>query len=54
MCARCTAPGGEDGTEGARTVTAIGTYLHGPLLPANPVLADALLSLALVRRSEAA
>ena len=45
---------GEDGTEGARTVNAIGTYLHGPLLPANPVLADALLALALERRGEPA
>ncbi|OZB89353.1 MAG: hypothetical protein B7X41_03290 [Microbacterium sp. 14-71-5] len=45
---------GEDGTEGARTGNAIGTYLHGPLLPANPVLADALLSLALARRGEPA
>lgn len=43
---------GEDGTEGARTVNAIGTYLHGPLLPTNPVLADALLTLALERRGE--
>lgn len=43
---------GDDGTEGARTVNAIGTYLHGPLLPANPVLADALLALALRRRGE--
>ena len=43
---------GEDGTEGARTVNAIGTYLHGPLLPANPVLADDLLRLALERRGE--
>ncbi len=45
---------GEDGTEGARAGNAIGTYLHGPLLPANPVLADALLSLALARRGEPA
>jgi CobQ-like glutamine amidotransferase family enzyme len=45
---------GEDGTEGARTGNAIGTYLHGPLLPANPVLADALLALALARRGEPA
>jgi len=37
---------GEDGTEGARTNNAIGTYLHGPLLPNNPHLADALLTLA--------
>ena len=38
---------GEDKTEGARTYNAIGTYLHGPLLPNNPVLADHLLTLAL-------
>jgi len=38
---------GEDHTEGARTNNAIGTYLHGPLLPNNPALADELLSLAL-------
>ncbi len=41
---------GEDKTEGARTVNAIGTYLHGPLLPTNPHLADSLLVLALQRR----
>jgi CobQ-like glutamine amidotransferase family enzyme len=34
---------GEDRTEGARTHHVVGTYLHGPLLPANPALADALL-----------
>ncbi|HSX05208.1 MAG TPA: glutamine amidotransferase [Candidatus Saccharimonadales bacterium] len=38
---------GEDKTEGARTHNAIGTYLHGPLLPNNPQLADSLLILAL-------
>jgi len=38
---------GEDKTEGARTRNAIGTYLHGPLLPNNPQLADSLLMLAL-------
>jgi len=38
---------GEDKTEGARTNNAIGTYLHGPLLPNNPKLADSLLILAL-------
>ena len=38
---------GEDNTEGARTNNAIGTYLHGPLLPNNPQLADSLLMLAL-------
>jgi CobQ-like glutamine amidotransferase family enzyme len=38
---------GDDQTEGARTRNAIGTYLHGPLLPTNPQLADSLLILAL-------
>jgi len=38
---------GEDRTEGARTNNAIGTYLHGPLLPNNPQLADSLLTLAM-------
>lgn len=38
---------GDDKTEGARTRNALGTYLHGPLLPNNPVLADSLLALAL-------
>jgi CobQ-like glutamine amidotransferase family enzyme len=41
---------GEDGSEGARTHNAIGTYLHGPLLPTNPALADGLLGLAMQRR----
>ena len=35
------------GFEGCRVASAIGTYLHGPLLPRNPVLADWLLSRAL-------
>jgi len=38
---------GNDGTsgyEGCRLGTAIGTYLHGPLLPRNPWFADLLLS----------
>jgi CobQ-like glutamine amidotransferase family enzyme len=41
---------GNDGTsrlEGCRVAAAIGTYLHGPLLPRNPVLADWLLARAL-------
>lgn len=42
---------GQDKTEGARTHNAIGTYLHGPLLPNNPQLADSLLTLALRRKS---
>lgn len=33
---------GSDGTEGAVTGHVVGTYLHGPVLPANPALADAL------------
>jgi CobQ-like glutamine amidotransferase family enzyme len=34
---------GESGHEGCRVGRAIGTYLHGPLLPRNPRLADWLL-----------
>jgi CobQ-like glutamine amidotransferase family enzyme len=41
---------GEDGTEGVLHNNAIGTYLHGPLLPKNPKIADFLLSTALERR----
>jgi CobQ-like glutamine amidotransferase family enzyme len=41
---------GEDGAEGARYRNAFGTYLHGPLLPKNPELADFLLDLALKHR----
>jgi CobQ-like glutamine amidotransferase family enzyme len=45
---------GADGTEGAVMQVgrgwAIGTYLHGPLLPKNPHLADTLIRLALRRR----
>jgi CobQ-like glutamine amidotransferase family enzyme len=41
---------GEDGTEGVLHCNAIGTYLHGPLLPKNPVLADFLVGKALERR----
>lgn len=36
--------------EGARTGACIGTYLHGPVLPKNPRLADHLLLAALRRR----
>ena len=42
---------GESGYEGARVGRAIGTYLHGPLLPRNPWLADWLLAQALAHRS---
>ncbi len=38
---------GESGYEGCRIGTAVGTYLHGPLLPRNPWLADWLLARAL-------
>lgn len=38
---------GLDGTEGVRSGNAIGTYLHGPLLPKNFELADLLISVAL-------
>jgi CobQ-like glutamine amidotransferase family enzyme len=38
---------GSSGFEGCRVSTAIGTYLHGPLLPRNPDLADWLLARAL-------
>src|SRR5205807_2661099 len=38
---------GESGAEGCRLGRAVGTYLHGPLLPRNPWLADWLLAQAL-------
>ncbi|MBA3475652.1 MAG: glutamine amidotransferase [Actinobacteria bacterium] len=38
---------GESGYEGVRVGRALGTYLHGPLLPRNPWLADWILSQAL-------
>ncbi len=38
---------GASGFEGCRVERAIGTYLHGPLLPRNPWLADWLLAQAL-------
>jgi len=42
---------GESGYEGCRAGRAIGTYLHGPLLPRNPWLADWLLAQALAHRT---
>lgn len=39
--------------EGAISGAAIGTYLHGPILPKNPVLADHLIATALKRRGVA-
>ena len=41
---------GESGYEGAHYKNAFGCYLHGPVLPKNPALADRLVSLALARR----
>jgi CobQ-like glutamine amidotransferase family enzyme len=41
---------GESDFEGVRVGTAVGTYLHGPLLPRNPWLADWLLARALEHR----
>ena len=38
---------GEDGLEGVRRGTVIGTYLHGPLLPKNAWFADWLMAAAL-------
>jgi len=43
---------GEDRTEGAIYKGAIGTYLHGSLLPKNPSLADFLIAKGLQRREE--
>jgi hypothetical protein len=42
---------GDSGYEGCRLGRAIGTYLHGPLLPRNPWLADWLLEQALAHRT---
>jgi lipid II isoglutaminyl synthase (glutamine-hydrolysing) len=45
---------GNDGTsgfEGCRVGRAIGTYLHGPLLPRNPWLADWLLAQAIAHQT---
>jgi CobQ-like glutamine amidotransferase family enzyme len=39
---------GDDGTEGVVYKNAIGSYLHGPLLPKNPQIADWLITTALV------
>jgi len=42
---------GESGYEGCRAGRVVGTYLHGPLLPRNPWLADWILAQALAHRS---
>jgi lipid II isoglutaminyl synthase (glutamine-hydrolysing) len=41
---------GKDGTEGAVCGNLYGTYMHGSLLPKNPILADELITRALSRR----
>ena len=43
---------GEDGGEGVHQGGVIGTYVHGPLLPKNPWLADWLISRALARHGQ--
>lgn len=40
---------GRDKTEGAVTGRVYGSYLHGPILPANPAFADALIGYAVHR-----
>jgi lipid II isoglutaminyl synthase (glutamine-hydrolysing) len=40
---------GTDRTEGAVTGNVFGSYLHGPVLPANPAFADALIKMAVER-----
>ena len=42
---------GESGFEGCRAGRVVGTYLHGPLLPRNPWLADWLLAQAIARQT---
>jgi CobQ-like glutamine amidotransferase family enzyme len=42
---------GESGYEGSRVGRAVGTYLHGPLLPRNPWFADWILAQALAHRT---
>jgi hypothetical protein len=42
---------GRDGGEGALAGRIAGTYIHGPLLPKNPALADVLIAEALRRRN---
>jgi CobQ-like glutamine amidotransferase family enzyme len=41
---------GQDQTEGARQYNVFGSYLHGPLLPKNPRLADELIRLAVIKK----
>lgn len=41
---------GSDGSEGAVANNVFGSYLHGPILPKNPHLADELIKRALMRK----
>ncbi len=43
---------GKSGQEGCLYRNVVGTYVHGPLLPKNPCMADWLLSRALERRGD--
>ena len=43
---------GKDMTEGAKYHNCIGTYLHGPILPKNPRLADFLIAKAIERQTK--
>lgn len=45
---------GKDMTEGAHYKNCIGTYMHGPLLPKNPRLADYLISKAIENKTHKA
>lgn len=42
---------GSDGTEGMRYKNCIGTYLHGPILPKNPKVADWLIAQAIEHKT---
>ena len=44
---------GRDGHEGARRDNVFATYLHGPVLPKNPWLADMLVRIAISRKAGA-
>ena len=43
---------GEDLTEGVKYKNCIGSYLHGPILPKNPRVADYLISKAIERKNK--
>jgi hypothetical protein len=43
---------GQDGTEGCFYKNCIGTYMHGPILPKNPQIADYLIKKAIERQGK--